>query len=365
MKLDELIIDIQSQIKAGYYQNEASVISGIINPILNALDWPIYQVNIVRPEFTVGSQRIDLALFCNNKPQIFIEAKQIGKIEGAEKQLFEYAFHTGVPIVILSDGQEWNFYLPSGFGSYNERKVRKLDLLEDNITELKDKFGNYLEFKNVCAGIAKKNLEKDYEDVTRIREIENNLPIALNSLIKDNDEILIELIASKVEDFTNFKPDGKTVISFLKKQIIIPSYGERKSDVAPVKEKTKKIKTKPSGSLGFTRMLSAKFGDKITGNRWANLITAGIEIAMKSGYRIDDLKRSTTINLKMNKEDQRGFKFIPKANISYQGMDANKSWENALKLARLLKQEIEVEFEWSSNPNASFPGKKETLYWKP
>lgn len=365
MELNDLIINIQSQIKAGYYQNEASVISGIINPILNVLDWPIYQVNIVRPEFTVGSQRIDLALFCNNKPQIFLEAKQIGKIEGAEKQLFEYAFHTGVPIVILTDGQEWNFYLPSGFGSYNERKVRKLDLLEDNITELKEKFENYLEFKNVCAGIAKKNLEKDYEDVTRVREIENNLPIALNELIKENDEILIELVANKVEDLTNFKPDGKTVISFLEKQIIMPSYSDNKSDAFPVKAKTKKIKTNPSGSLGFTRILSAKLGDRKTGNRWANLITIGIEIAMKTGYKIDDLKRSTTINIKRNREDQRGFKFIPKANISFQGMDANKSWENALKLAKLLKQEIEVEFEWTSNPNASFPGKKETLYWKP
>ncbi|MDY0082681.1 MAG: hypothetical protein RBR74_05825, partial [Ignavibacteriaceae bacterium] len=83
------------------------------------------------------------------------------------------------------------------------------------------------------------------------------------------------------------------------------------------------------------------------------------------GLSINDLQRHTTINLVKGEEHERGFKLVPKARISYQGMDANKTWENALKLAQLTKQKIYVEFEWTNNPNAAHPGKKEILYWKP
>jgi hypothetical protein len=37
---------------------------------------------------------------------VFIEVKQIGRSDGGERQLFEYAFHRGVPMTILTDGQE-------------------------------------------------------------------------------------------------------------------------------------------------------------------------------------------------------------------------------------------------------------------
>ncbi len=88
-------------------------------------------------------------------------------------------------------------------------------------------------------------------------------------------------------------------------------------------------------------------------------------MAVKLGYSINDLQKHTSINLIKGEEHERGFKFVPKTGLSYQGMDANKTWENALKLAQLTKQKIYVEFEWTSNPNAVYPGKKEILFWEP
>ena len=69
------------------------------------------------------------------KPIAFIEVKQVGQSEGAERQLFEYAFHTGVPLAILTDGREWNFFLPAEQGDYGERRVYKLDIVERDISE--------------------------------------------------------------------------------------------------------------------------------------------------------------------------------------------------------------------------------------
>jgi len=42
----------------------------------------------------------------------------------------EYAFHEGVPFAILTDGQQWQFFLPGERGDYSERRVHKPDLAE-------------------------------------------------------------------------------------------------------------------------------------------------------------------------------------------------------------------------------------------
>lgn len=361
--MKSIISSIQNQIREGIFINEASVIRGIINPILEKLGWPINDVRIVRPEYTVGNQRVDIALFHNNQPLIFIEAKKIGLADGAERQLFEYAFHSGVPVLILTDGSTWHFFLTAGIGSYEQRKVSKLDLLEyEDINQLCTKFYEYLDYKSVIAGQAQKTLEDEYKSLFREREIISTLPKAWSKLLDDQDELLFEIIANKVEELCNYQPSKSLVFNFLNElrgniNIITPQNDNI--------EKNTIIRTKPSASLGFTRIITAKFGDVIVGSRWANLISVGIETAVQNGYTISDIQRHTTINLIKGEEHERGFKFVSKANISYQGMDANKSWENALKLAQLVKKEIFVEFEWTNNPNAIYPGKRETLYWRP
>ena len=62
------------------------------------------------------------------EPLVMVEVKQIGQSKGADHQLFEYAFHKGVPMAVLTDGQEWHFFLPTEQGDYGERRVYKLDL---------------------------------------------------------------------------------------------------------------------------------------------------------------------------------------------------------------------------------------------
>lgn len=114
MAIVQEIEAIRAGIKAGRFPNEASVSQGIVLRLLNALGWPAYDTDAVWPEYALGGRRVDFAL-CSppSKPLAFIEVKQIGQSDGAERQLFEYAFHIGVPMAILTDGREWNFFLPA------------------------------------------------------------------------------------------------------------------------------------------------------------------------------------------------------------------------------------------------------------
>jgi predicted type IV restriction endonuclease len=125
------LLDIRAGIKAGRFVNEATVSQGIVQRLLNALGWPVYDTEVVAPEYSLGTRRADYAL-CHppREPVILIEVKQVGQSKGADRQLFEYAFHRGVPMAILTDGQEWNFFLPTEQGDYSERRLYKLDILE-------------------------------------------------------------------------------------------------------------------------------------------------------------------------------------------------------------------------------------------
>ena len=220
MGLSEHLKKVQEGLRQGSYTSEASVSQGILLPALNELGWPVFDTSIVVPEFSVESRRIDYAL-CHpkNKPAVFIEVKNVGLSDGADRQLFEYAFHLGVPMAILTDGQEWSFYLPGEQGLYDERRVYKIDLLERSLDEIEKRLVRYLKYQNVTSGEALKYARSDYQNVSRFRIIANNLPKAWDSLLQEQDSILLELLAEKVEDLCGYKPDLDVCSQFLDDQI--------------------------------------------------------------------------------------------------------------------------------------------------
>lgn len=216
MSLHTDIEDIRSGLKAGRYKNEAAVSQGIILRLLNTTGWSIFDSSQVIPEFSVGAGRVDYAL-CHppGKPIILIESKAIGDAQGAERQLFEYAFHQGIPMAILTDGQEWSFFLPGEQGAYRERCVYKLDLSVRSTEECCRIFERYLKHSEVISGAAFANARDDYKNVSKKRQIETTLPQAWMQLLKEQDEILVELIADEVESLCGFKPEPDTVRRFL------------------------------------------------------------------------------------------------------------------------------------------------------
>lgn len=222
MTLNEHIEAIRSGIKGGRFPNEASVSQGIVMRLLQALGWPVYDTQVVCPEYAIEGRRVDYAL-CHpaRKPIAFIEVKQIGQSDGAERQLFEYAFHVGVPFAILTDGQEWNFFLPAEQGDYGERRVYKLDLLERDLQESADRLTRYLSYAEVNSGRAISAAREDYQSISRNRQMLSALPEAWQRLVSEEDELLLELVADRVESLSGFKPDLDTVAKFLRENVSI------------------------------------------------------------------------------------------------------------------------------------------------
>ena len=224
MALADDIDDIRARIKSGQFTNEASVSQGIVLRLLHALQWPQYNTQVVCPEYPLeGSLRVDFAL-CHppGKPIGFIEVKKIGQSDGAERQLFEYAFHKGVPLAILTDGREWNFFLPGEQGDYGERRVYKLDLLERDTSECVTRLERYLGYAAIASGAAMNAAREDYTSVARERQIKGALPVAWERLVNEEDELLLEVVADSAQTICGFKPDPDVVASFLRELAFVP-----------------------------------------------------------------------------------------------------------------------------------------------
>lgn len=252
--MKDVIKDIRNNINAGCFANEASVSQGIVQRLLSALGWPVYNPQVVYPEYSVEGSRVDFAL-CHpqGKSRIFIEVKQIGNADGAERQLFEYAFHLGVPMAILTDGREWQFFLPPEQGSYSERRLYKLNLLERDPEETAARFDRYLKYDSVCSWKALDEARKEYRDAARRKEIARSLPAAWNRLIEEGDDILIELLAGVAEDICGYKPDADSVLSFLNDGISVKEPVPVESIPSPkVKPPDTSIEESKNLSYGFT-----------------------------------------------------------------------------------------------------------------
>ena len=217
MTLQEHIEEIRDDLRNEAFMNEASVSQGIVLRLLHELGWPRYNTQVIIPEYSVEGGRVDFAL-CHPalNPLVFIEVKQVGQIEGADRQLFEYAFHTGVPIVILTDGREWHFFHPSGQGDYRERLVCQLHLIETDSEETAERLNRYLNYGLVCNGEASQAIADDYQDVYRQRVIQTNLPEVWIRLVEEADEFLLHTVAEKTESLCGHRPTGEQVLDFLK-----------------------------------------------------------------------------------------------------------------------------------------------------
>ncbi|BAN26122.1 type I restriction endonuclease [Caballeronia insecticola] len=221
MGIEQDIQAIRAGIKAGRFSNEASVSQGIVLRLLNSLGWPAYDTDAVWPEYSLSGRRVDYAL-CHpvGRPIAFIEVKQIGQSDGAERQLFEYAFHDGVPMAILTDGREWNFFLPGEQGDYGERRVYKLDIVDRDVGECVERLERYLLHSAIASGVAIQAARDDYRSVSKDRQMHATLPKAWNQIIDEGDEMLLEIVSDRVESLCGFKPSPDIVAAFLKERLV-------------------------------------------------------------------------------------------------------------------------------------------------
>jgi hypothetical protein len=121
-----------------------------------------------------------------------------------------------------------------------------------------------------------------------------------------------------------------------------------------------------TGNLAHTRVRRATFDNQdIDPPQWNNLLRVAHVEAKKRLGSFAAVKQASSARIWEGKLDERGFKFVPEANLSIQGLDSNLSWGSSLRLAKKLGVSIEVEFDWHEKDGAAHPGKRGHIRWEP
>ena len=117
------------------FRNERQTIRSLIDPILLTLGWDPNNYEQVQHEYTIGQERVDMALFLRGKAVALLEAKALGKRFGDKeiKQLSHYCFHEGIQTAILTNGAEWQIYRPQQLGNlpFEQRRLFHVQLGTD------------------------------------------------------------------------------------------------------------------------------------------------------------------------------------------------------------------------------------------
>ena len=219
MDIEQALETALNRLQSDSLANEAQVKQAVILPVLRALGWDDTDPAYFRPEYTVPSGAVDYALFDRGKPLVFIEAKRVGNLSTAGvEQVFKYANHQGVPFLVLTDGNRWDFYLSMAVGVPTERRFYRLELQSENkISEYTEFLREHLARDRVVSGQAKISAEKRHESNRERNKARRAIPDVWKNLVREPDETLRDLLAETVESDCGTKPDLDDVEAFLRK----------------------------------------------------------------------------------------------------------------------------------------------------
>ncbi len=191
MNLQETLATVAERIRSDALKNEADVKHFVLLPVLRALDWDDSDPLMIRPEYAAGPGQVDYALLHDGRPLVFIEAKRLGNMDDkGEEQLFQYASNKGIPLLILTDGDRWDFYLSMAAGDPPERRFfrMELSLLEHKVPDFVGFLEEHLRQAAVVSGRAKSSAERLHASDVERKKAQKRIPQAWRDLGNERTE---------------------------------------------------------------------------------------------------------------------------------------------------------------------------------
>lgn len=215
---------------------------GVVLPILARLDWDRDNMREVVPEFAVGSGRVDYCLKIADKNTVFVEAKRSSQdLDRHQEQLLDYAFRFGVETAVLTNGLVWWLYLPLLSGSWDQRKFFTIDLEQQEPAAAAQHFRDFLGRAGIADGSAVRRARALHESREKERLVQQAIPKAWFQLCRNPDELLLEILAEKVEGLCGHQPEQSALAEFLAK---VPTESDKGQGPKP-RETGRPIATAP------------------------------------------------------------------------------------------------------------------------
>lgn len=248
--LFNIIQDIRKR-KSILSMDEASTKNAVVLRLISALGWDHFDIQEVKPEYSIGTKRVDYALRISNINKVFIEVKRINEnLELHQEQLLAYSFQEGVKLAVLTNGSNWWFYLPLNEGAWEKRRFYTLDLFSQDINEICNKLIDFLSKDNVLSGEAVTNAEHVYKGRFKKNILQEAIPKAWTEIISEPNDILVDLLIETTESISGYRAEKSDIEKFLNDNLAylqsIPTI--RKDDPYVIHASTKSPDIKPPRS---------------------------------------------------------------------------------------------------------------------
>lgn len=119
--------------------NETETRRVLVEPVLQILGWNTLSLDEIKGEFAVNKDRVDYALFVDEKPRFLLEAKRL-KENLANivfiSQAVNYGNTLNVPWCILTNGREWQLYCVHAELPMPEKLLYRADLISSTDAEI-------------------------------------------------------------------------------------------------------------------------------------------------------------------------------------------------------------------------------------
>jgi hypothetical protein len=79
----------------------------------------------------------------------------------------------------------------------------------------------------------------------------------------------------------------------------------------------------------------------------------------------EQLRQALLLNFKEGNNEGSGFQYIPDANLSAQGADANNAWKATIHLIKSAQLKVDVVFRWDVKEGAAKPGQIGRMTYEP
>jgi predicted type IV restriction endonuclease len=212
------IDDLKSNKKLNTF-DKASTKQAVVLRLLSFLDWDIFNVDEVYPDYSVNSFSVSYALRIKNSNKIFIEVKRINeKLDNHQKSLLSFASREEVNISILTNGVVWWFYLTAATGSSQEKWFYSVDLLQKNADDFVPQLIDLLNKNKVARGQALK-AAKALNQNKKQKMASEIIPEAWNKVISQPNMIFVELLRETTEKICGYKVEAKIIERFLEKNL--------------------------------------------------------------------------------------------------------------------------------------------------
>lgn len=301
--------------------SEESTKHSLVMPFLSGLGYAVFNPLEVRPEFIsdIGikkGERVDYALFIENKLEILIECKKIGcpLLDEDMSQLARYFQVTDANIGILTDGVIYKFFTDTE----SENIMDRFPFFEFNVSDFKDAdieqlkaFSKYLYNRDVV------------REVAETLKFSHSIKRVLNSWFTTPPEDLVRLIVAELMPERRFTVNMKERLTPLVQKAITSFINEKIDDRLKRALLDESIESAPS-SIVETNIPLVEAPSEIELKAFElvkKLLTDHVDIkrlfvrAQQSycAILLDDNRRRTICRLRFNQEDRLGITLFNKA----------------------------------------------------